>query len=79
METNSSSDIKYCVAAFTDLQGFAHHLEVGSDILTIIGQQAITRLQTLEKGVQFLDGEQKRTAFFFPYQRINDSIIFAID
>ncbi len=79
MGTTSSEEIKYCVAAFLDLQGFSHHLEVGSDIRTIIGQQAIVRLQTLENAIRFLHEEQQNTSFFFPYRRINDSIIFTID
>lgn len=79
MGTNSTEETKYCVAAFLDLQGFSHHLEVGSDIRTIIGQQAITRLRGLENAVKFLQDEQQNLSFFFPFKRINDSIIFTID
>ena len=41
MNKNSNEEVKYCVAAFLDLQGFSHHLEFSSDIRTTIGQQAI--------------------------------------
>jgi hypothetical protein len=78
MET-STEKVKYCVAAFLDLQGFSHHLEVSSDIRTTIGQQAIGRLETLERNVAFLREEQERLSFGFPCKRMNDALIFTID
>jgi hypothetical protein len=79
MNQNSTEEVKYCVAAFLDLQGFSHHLEVSSDIRTTIGQQAIRRLETLEKMLKFLHEEQQKMAFSFPNKRINDSIILTTD
>jgi hypothetical protein len=79
MTQNPTPEVKYCVAAFLDLQGFSHHLEVSSDIRTTIGQEAIRRLQTLEHNVEFLRQEQERMSFVFPYKRMNDAIIFTID
>lgn len=79
MDQNSTEEVKYCVAAFLDLQGFSHHLEVSSDIRTTIGQQAIGRLKTLERNVAFLREEQERLGFAFPYKRMNDALIFTID
>jgi hypothetical protein len=76
---NSSDDVKYCVAAFLDLQGFSSHLEVSSDIRTRIGQQAITRLEVLENGLDFLRNEQRKISLNFPNQRINDAIILTMD
>lgn len=79
MNENSTNEVKYCVAAFLDLQGFSQHLEVGSDIRTQIGQQAIRRLETLEDALKFLDEESQNLFFSLPKKRINDSLILTID
>ena len=61
---NSSEEVKYCVAAFLDLQGFSHHLEVSADIRTTIGQHAIVRLQALDSAAKFLNEEQQNLILF---------------
>lgn len=76
--------LKYSVTAVTDLQGFSHHLEVGSyDLRTNIGKEAIRRLETLENSIKLLRSERKKYKSAYPknlrFQRINDAIIFTID
>ena len=77
----SDKEIKYCISGLLDLQGFSSHLEVSSDLRTVIGQQAISRLQILEEALKVLRKEQRKgkESFFFTYKRINDAIIFSID
>lgn len=78
---SKDNEIKYCIAGLLDLQGFSSHLEVSSDLRTVIGQQAITRLQILEDALKLLRNEQrkKKDSISFAYKRINDSIIFSMD
>jgi len=80
MENN---DIKYCVTSFTDLLGFSSHLEIGNDLRTRIGQEAINRLQILEKCIDLFLAEKKNYSKYYPkninYKRINDSLILTID
>lgn len=71
--------IKYCIVGFIDLQGFSSHLEVSNDLRTVIGQQAISRLQTLEDALKIIIGNKKNNSVPFHHKRINDSIIFTID
>ncbi len=77
-------DIKYCVCAISDLQGFSQHLELGSyDIRTNIGQGAIERLKNLAKSIEAIDAEKSKNAQYYPefffQQRINDMVVFAMD
>ncbi len=77
------SDIKYCVTSFTDLLGFSNHLEIGNDLRTNIGQEAINRLNFLEKSIELFLKEKKKYSKHYPkninFKRINDSLIFTID
>lgn len=79
-----SRDVKYCVTAWTDLQGFSSHLEVASyDIRTNIGQQAVNRLKILENAIGLIQSEQLVFPEAFPsglhFRRLNDAIMMTID
>jgi hypothetical protein len=83
-EKNAETKIKYCIAAMIDLLGFSSHLEISSyDLRTKIGNQAIERLQILEKSLDFMNSELSKLPQFYPeklqVRRINDAIILAID
>ncbi|MCP4459211.1 MAG: hypothetical protein GY816_14500 [Cytophagales bacterium] len=77
------SSIKYCVTAYIDLAGFGNHLELGNDLRTNIGQEALKRLRTLESAIEKFELERKRHRKHYPktlhYQRINDSIVLTMD
>lgn len=80
---SNNQDVIYCVTAFIDLLGFSSHLEIGNDLRTQIGQEAVKRLGTLEKAVDLIKQEAKKVKKLFPenlnFQRINDAIILTID
>jgi hypothetical protein len=81
--TKINDDIKYCVTSMTDLLGFSSHLEIGNDLRTKIGQEAISRLQFIEDTIsKFTDENQKHSEYYpkhLKYQRINDSLILTLD
>lgn len=77
-------ETKYCICAMIDLLGFSSHLEVsGYDLRTSIGEQAIKRLDNLEKIIELIDSEKKNRSEYYPedykVQRINDAIFFTLD
>jgi len=81
---NKDHDIKYCVCAMIDLLGFSSHLEIsGYDLRTSIGEQAIKRLENLEKVLELLNSEKDRRPEYYPdkfhVQRINDAIFLTMD
>ncbi|MES2560384.1 MAG: hypothetical protein V4590_11620 [Bacteroidota bacterium] len=76
------TDIRYCVSAYFDLMGFSSHLEVGNDLRTNIGKEAINRLRNLEKVMQLIKDEKAALPDFYPHfniQRINDALILVMD
>jgi hypothetical protein len=77
------SDIKYCVTAFIDLLGFAAHLEIGADLRTNIGEQAIFRLNNLSDAMEFVRNEQHNCPEHYPQifdiKRINDALVITMD
>jgi len=77
-------DVVYCVTAIVDLLGFSSHLEVGGgDIRTTIGQQAISRLQTLVDSLGYLQKERTACPEAYPprfhYIRFNDALVLTFD
>jgi hypothetical protein len=81
---NQENKIKFCVCAMVDLLGFSNHLEIsGYDLRTSIGQQAINRLENLEKVLLQLSSEKSTRIEYYPenfhVQRINDAIFFSMD
>lgn len=80
-----SSEVKFCVTAMIDLQGFSSHLEVSSyDLRTTIGKKAITRLQILEDALSLYEKEKIEFPQYYPEFhieniRINDAIYFCMD
>lgn len=77
-------DIRYCVCAMIDLLGFSSHLEIsGYDLRTSIGEQAVKRLENLEKVLHLLNSEKERRPDYYPndfhVQRINDTIFLTMD
>lgn len=82
-QIEKSTDVKFCVCAFIDLLGFSSHLEIGSDLRTNIGQQAIQRLKEMENVIGLIESEKKKHPHFYPdnlfYARINDAIVLSID
>ena len=83
MKKEETTDVRFCVCSFTDLLGFSSHLEIGSDLRTNIGQQAINRLKVLENAIGFIEAEKKKHPHLYPknlfYTRINDAIVLTID
>ena len=84
LQKDIDSSVKYCVTAIIDLQGFSTHLEVGNDLRTRIGNEALMRLEILDKVVNMLSEKLKgKSRKYFPtnlnFIRINDSLIFSID
>jgi hypothetical protein len=83
IQKGNPSDVKFCVCSFTDLLGFSSHLEIGSDLRTNIGQQAIRRLKVMEDVIGFIEAERKKYPHLYPenifYARINDAIVLTID
>lgn len=77
------SDIKYCVTAFIDLLGFASHLEIGADLRTNIGEQAIRRLDNLSNAIKYVREERNNCPEHYPatfdIKRINDAIVITMD
>lgn len=83
-EQKYGQDVFYCVAALVDLQGFSSHLELGGDLRTKIGNEAINRLNTLDSAVSYYKKEFADLPHLYPKeyvnaQRINDSIVFTMD
>jgi hypothetical protein len=77
------SEIKYCVTAFIDLLGFASHLEIGADLRTNIGEQAILRLDNLSNAMRMVSNEQQNCPEHYPesfdLKRINDALVITMD
>lgn len=76
-------NVKYCVCAYIDLLGYAAHLEVGADLRTTIGQQAIQRLRNLDDVIDIIEGEKLKNPDSYPkyldIRRINDALILTLD
>ena len=80
----SETDIKFCACAIIDLQGFSQHLELGAhDIRTNIGEEAISRLESLTEAINIIEEEKGVHPEFYPeglyFTRINDALIFNLD
>ncbi len=78
------SAVKSSVCALIDLLGFSSHLEIsGYDLRTAIGEQAIKRLDNLEKAMALVRREGEDLPHLVPNgfraQRINDAIICTMD
>jgi hypothetical protein len=83
-EKKYGQDVKYCIVAMVDLQGFSSHLEIGGDLRTKVGDTAIDRLRTLDTAVSHYKLEYNSVPNIYPKeyvhtQRINDSVIFSMD
>ena len=78
-----SKEIKYCVTAFIDLLGFSSHLEVGSDLRTSIGNEAVERLNNIDVAVNLAKTERLQYKEYYPdnieYKRINDALVITMD
>ncbi|MDD1443483.1 hypothetical protein MEO93_24640 [Dolichospermum sp. ST_sed3] len=77
-------EIKYCICAMIDLLGFSNHLEISSyDLRTSIGKQAVSRLENIEKVLEFLEIERESRKDYYPpifhTHRINDAIFLTMD
>ena len=78
------TSVKYSVSAILDLLGFSSHLEISSyDLRTNIGQQAVTRLECLDKAIALLTSEKDTYPDYYPdsfcIQRLNDSVLLTMD
>lgn len=76
--------VRFGVCAFIDLLGFSSHLETsGYDLRTSIVEQAILRLNVLERGLELMRAESAAAPSSYPeglaVQRINDAIICTMD
>lgn len=79
-----NSDVRWACSAQLDLLGFSNHLMVANcDIRTQTGAQAIERLSSLEKAIQFFEQEKSNYPDLYPrgleYLRFNDAIFLGID
>ena len=78
-----NTDIKFCVTSYIDLRGISNHLEIGNDLRTKIGQEVITRLDSLEETIDLFLNERKGHPQYYPktinYRRVNDALILTID
>lgn len=79
-----NSDVRWACSAQLDLLGFSNHLMVANyDIRTQTGAQAIERLSSLEKAIQFFEQEKSNYPNLYPrgleYLRFNDAIFLGID
>ena len=76
--------MRWACSAQLDLLGFSNHLMVANcDIRTQTGAQAIERLSSLEKAIQFFEQEKSNYPDLYPrgleYFRFNDAIFLGID
>jgi hypothetical protein len=76
--------VRWACSAQLDLLGFSNHLMVANcDIRTQTGAQAIERLSSLEKAIQFFEQEKSNYPDLYPrgleYLRFNDAIFLGID
>lgn len=79
-----NSDVRWACSAQLDLLGFSNHLMVANcDIRTQTGAQAIERLSSLEKAIQFFEQEKSNYPDLYPsgleYVRFNDAIFLGVD
>ncbi len=77
-------DVKFCVCAVLDLQGFSSHLETsGYDLRTTIGEQAVRRLQNLESALERIRAERVGEPGYYSHEltlrRMNDAVIVTMD